>query len=211
MNNAAKGAITLGVTLLVGWLLGLGTGWHLWVRRQAPVTPIIQPAIHQADGSVVLETKPTEHPKPAQLVPTGAHVNQTIEATIHTSPVVVPLPHLPPGVQLPAFITVPGKDVTVDLSIVTMPNGQRRAVVSSPDGTVLKGMDIQEIGPPAPKLLKSAAGLVFGTTAWGDRAEGVFYDRDLAFARVGIEVTKNTYALANRVGWEVRGKVGIRF
>ena len=211
MSSLRNKIYVCSAVLLAGWLLGLGTGWHLWMRHQNQSAPIVTPAFHQADGSLVLATQPSQHPKPAQMIPAGAHVTQTVEAVIHTVPITIPLPSIPATPSLPSTITIPGRDVTVDLSIITTPNGQRRAVVSSPDGTVIKGVDIQEVGPPAPKLLKSAAGLVFGTTAWGDKAEGMFYDRDLAFVRVGIEVTKNTYAIANRTGWEVRGKVGIRF
>jgi hypothetical protein len=85
-------------------------------------------------------------------------------------------------------------------------------LVSSPDGTILDGIDIPvDPGPPQPRLLKWAAGVVYGSTAWGDTAKGVFLDRDFAFLRTGAELTRNSYAMANRQGWEIRARLGIRF
>ena len=69
----------------------------------------------------------------------------------------------------------------------------------------------EEVGPPAPKVLLNSAGVVYGASAWGDKAVGVYYDRDWKFIRYGGELTKNTYAVAGRVGWEVRAKLGVIF
>ena len=204
----------LAVSLVLGAIVGLTTGWKLWSLKRA--TPeVYAPAIRNEDKSLVLEKKPMADAKPAQQVPKGAVVERVVYVEVQ--------PHGPSGEVKP---TTPGSIVTepqvgpsslpstvrVDLTLYRLKDGTRRVVASSPDGDVVGGLDVPvEDAKPQPKELKWAAGGVYGTTAWGDKAVGVFLDRDIKFLRTGVELTKNTYALSSRTGWEVRAKVGIRF
>lgn len=216
LSDAKKGLITFSIVLFVGWLLGLGTGWKLWQTPPPVVHVTPKPEEHNADGSTVLAVQPAQNPQPAQHVPPGSHVESTISVTVqpHAQGPLQPLPTQP---TVPSSIPGPIErppcpPVTVDLTVYRDADGSRRVVVSSPDGTILKGIHIEnEVGPPAPKLLKNSAGLVAGNTAWGDKALGIYYDRDWKFIRYGGELTKNTYAIAGRQGWEIRGKIGINF
>jgi hypothetical protein len=61
-----------------------------------------------------------------------------------------------------------------------------------------------------PKERLWAVGGLVGTTAYGDKAVGAFVDRDFSVLRTGAEVTYNTYAMAQRQGWELRAKLGFR-
>ena len=212
LSDAQKGLITFTIVLVIGWLLGLGTGWKLWQTPPPVVHVTPKPQVNNPDGSVVLAVQPSQDMHPAHPVPPGSHVESVASVTVQ------PLPK-PPGVSPVAPGALPGSPlanpcppVTVDITVYRDPDGSRRIEVSSPDGKILKGIHIEnEMGPPAPKLLKNSAGLVMGNTAWGDKALGIYYDRDWKFIRYGGELTKNTYAIAGRQGWEIRGKIGINF
>lgn len=213
--------LALAFLFLAGCFSGLGLGWKLWQSKPGIPRPVPAPAVVQADGSVILAVKPEAKPQPKQELPAGAHVEHTISVTVQptaiapNSAIQAPLAgHSVDAQQLPA-VAQPCPPVRVDLTLFRMPDGTRRVAVSSPDGRILPGasLDIPEdvAGPRRPKLITQAAGFVYGTTAWGDKAVGAFYDRDFKFLRTGVELTKNTYAIANRQGWEIRGKIGITF
>lgn len=201
-------------SLVLGAIVGLTTGWKLWSPKKATQETSAL-AQRNEDHSLVLAKQPNAEAKPAQQVPKGAVVERVVYVEVQ--------PHGQPNVVPP---TVPGSTVTglqatsysmpspirVDLTLYRLQDGTKRVVASSPDGEVVGGLDVPvEAAKPVPKELKWAAGAVYGTTAWGDKSVGAFLDRDLAFARTGIELTKNTYALSSRTGWEVRAKLGIRF
>jgi hypothetical protein len=204
--------------LALGVVTGLLLGWKLWrpVRLQPETYARAQ---QQSDGSTLLERKPQPDATPAQVIPPGATVERIVRVIVapHAPPVeppaAIPEPNTPALVMglttpQPAFLIPP---LRVDLTLVRLQDLSRRVIASSPDGTVIGGVDIP-VEPSTPaKELKWAMGAVYGTTAWGDKAIGAFLDRDFAFLRTGAELTKNTYANAARPGWEFRAKFGIRF
>lgn len=206
-----KGLVLVSALLALGWLGGVGTGWHLWHTipgRDQAKPPVAAPSQQLPDGSVVLPVQPQAHPKPQQQLSAGSHVEHVVSVTVQPNAPVNPLPHVG-GVD-----PLPCPPVRVDLTLYRDPSDYRRVAASSPDGRVLPGASIdipEEVGPPAPKVLLNSAGVVYGASAWGDRAVGVYYDRDWKFIRYGGELTKNTYAVAGRVGWEVRAKLGVIF
>lgn len=195
---------------------GMGAGWMLWNPEKVKVQKVepAAPQVVQGDGSTILERQPNPNAKPAQHLPRGAKLDRVVEVVIQPNqPIVEPLR---PSDSDASIAVEPARPpcppVRVDLSMVEMPDHSTRVIVSSPDGTVLRGMDIPVRAPPAPpKVLKWAAGAVYGSTACGDTAKGAFIDRDFAFIRTGAEVTQNTYSNLNRQGWEFRAKLGIRF
>lgn len=209
-----KGLVLVLVLYVLGALSGLGFGWHFWRTKpsQADVKPPVNaPAQQLPGGGVVLQVQPQHNPQPAQQLPAGSHVEHVVSVTVQ------PTAHQPlqPLPGTPTVEPLPCPPVRVDLTLYRDSTGHRRVAASSPDGRVLPGASVDipdpEVGPPAPKPLLNSAGVVYGVTAWGDTARGVYYDRDWKFIRAGGELTKNTYAIAGRVGWEVRAKLGIIF
>src|ERR1035437_5398350 len=200
---------------------GMGAGWNLWSPERAKAPKIDPPAVQvvQGDGSTVLERKPDAAAKPVQQIPKGGTVVRVGHVTIQPNrPEASSVPSgsvaSVPSSPAQAHECPPCPPVRVDFSVIRMPDLSPRVIVSSPDGKVLDGVDIPvEAGPPAPtvKLLKRAAGVVYGTTAYGDISKGAFYDHDFGFIRTGAEITQNTYSSLNRQGWELRAKLGIRF
>lgn len=202
------------VSLVFGVIVGLTTGWKLWSPKKV-IQETSALAQRNEDHSLVLAKQPNAEARPAQQVPKGAVVERVVYVEVQ--------PHGPSNVVPPttsgstetAHQVVPSSlpsPIRVDLTLYRLQDGTKRVVASSPDGEVVGGLDVPvEAAKPVPKELKWAAGAVYGTTAWGDKSVGAFLDRDLAFARTGIELTKNTYALSSRTGWEVRAKLGIRF
>lgn len=204
----------LAVSLALGVTAGLTTGWTLWSPKKGRAE-VYAPAIRNEDKSLVLEKKPMADAKPAQQVPKGAVVERVVYVEVQPHGPSAVVPPTTPGstvTEPQATPSWPRSTVRVDLTLYRLTDGTRRVVASSPDGDVVGGLDVPvEDAKPQPRELKWAAGGVYGTTAWGDKAVGVFLDRDVKFLRTGAELTKNTYALSSRTGWEIRAKVGIRF
>ena len=211
MNNLTNtGKIAL-AALAVGTVMGLTLGWMLWrpapVKQEPPA-----PAIRQADHSQILERKPESHPAVPHQIPSGAKLEREIQVTVHPST----------GATLPTTGTspvAPGKPpdampcppVTVDLSLVRMPDKTRRVIASSPDGDVVGGLDVPVEAASAPRELKWAIGGLYGTKSEGGQTLGVFVDHDFAFLRTGAEVTRERYPSSSMNGWEIRARLGIRF
>ncbi|MBI5888195.1 MAG: hypothetical protein HZB82_05730 [Deltaproteobacteria bacterium] len=94
--------------------------------------------------------------------------------------------------------------MTVDLSVVKMPDDTRRVVASSPNGEVVGGVDIPvEAARPVPAVPKWAAGMSVNLL---DRMPGVFIDRDFGPFRMGAEINRVSGA-----GMDARVRVGVRF
>jgi hypothetical protein len=211
MTLTEKGVQVAWVASVIAALfLGMGLGWKL--RKPKPVHEVSAPAQRQSDGSLVLEKKPDAEAKPSQITPKGSVVERIVYVTVQPKP---PLPAIPgTGVTAPQALpsSHPCGPVRIDLTLYRNTDGTKRVVASSPDGDVTGGMDIPvEDARPVPKELKYSAGVVIGQSSNGDKAVGAIVTRDISFLRLGLEVTKNTYALPMRVGWEGRVSLSVRF
>ncbi len=156
-------------------LVGLGflAAWEIYRPKPAKAEPPAA-AVRQKDGSLELERAPSglatgapagSRPlKPAQELPKGAKVERLEEVTVDpypqgagdpgrtTSSVAAGIgtslnlaPSASPGA--PGSRACP--PVTVDLSLVRMPDQTRRVLASSPNGQVVGGLDVP-VDPPAP-------------------------------------------------------------
>lgn len=171
--------------------------WEMWGKPAPKVPEVYKPAIAQTDGSVVLEKKPDPGAVVKQQLPPGAKVERMASVTVQPRaatrvavPVAQPASNPVAQVQGPFFnySTAPCPPVTVDLSLVRMPDKTRRVIASSPDGAVVGGVDIpvDDAAPaPAPRLW--AAGIAADPLR---RIGGVFVDRDLGFLRLGVQVNQ---------------------
>lgn len=199
------------IALAAGCAAGLTLGWMLWRPTHVKPEPPA-PAIRQADGSLVAERSPQAHPAVPHQLPSGAKLERQVHVVVQpsargTGPTSGPSPE---GRAVPADAT-PCPPVTVDLSLVRMQDGTRRVVVSSPDGRVEQALDIPVERETRPKELKWAVGMVGGLKSEGGTTMGVFVDRDFAFIRTGVELTRERYPVNALNGWEIRARVGIRF
>lgn len=205
MTFDRKGIAAVASVLGIGIVLGLTLGWNLW----KPKPPAVERYAREetlTDGSKVFEKKPQADAKPSHEIPKGAVVERIIkveflpkEDTLHAN-----------GESQGTLRPVP-LPFTLDMSLVRMEDGTTRVVSHSNDVVITGGTDIPTVNVAEHTKHVWAAGAVYGATAWGDKAVGVFLDRDFAFVRTGVELTKNTYATPARVGWEFRGKIGITF
>lgn len=210
--------IVAGIAALLGALVGLGFGWKFWRstpgKREGSAAVVVLPS-----GDVMLGRDAGGSPKPATAVPPGAKVERIIRVVVKPSPgpstgETAPTNGSGPGTDAtpgpPSTATNPCPPVQVDLTLVRMPDKTRRVIASSHDGQVLPGssVDIPVDVADEPKVLKHAAGLVYGVNSAGGKSEGVFYDHDFKFLRTGAEVTRDTYSNI-ATGWSVRGKFGI--
>lgn len=184
----------------VGLMLaaGVALGWY-WFRP-APIVETAKPAEVQADGSTVLPRAPNPQAKPKHKTPKGAKVERTGQ--------IVAQPTTPPEIlACPGAPTCP--PVTIDTSLVRLPDGSRRVVVSSPDGQVLKGVDIPvETAQPPPDPPRWAIGLSVDPV---HQTPGLWVERDLWRARVGLDLNQTRQRVGGPTASEIRVRVGWTF
>lgn len=215
-TEAQGKAWIVAAVLVLAFGLGFGTAWKLYKPR-APKAETAAPAQRQADGSLVLERKPDAKARPAQELPKGAKVERIVQVTVQ--PKALPaLPGIPTPGPGPAAVPAsnPGQSasnprpIRVDLTLVRMPDQTRRVIASSPDGTVVGGVDIPEAPQPQPRVLKWAAG---GSWNPADHTYGAWLDRDAGPLRLGAELNQVRAAVTagGAVGYEARIQVGIRW
>lgn len=210
------------VLVAVGLVAGVGLGWRLFTPEPAPIeTPA--PEVRQGDGSVVLERAPDPAAKPAHEVPRGGTVERQVSVVVRPDPVTrprvdsqadsltepeaahPPVHNAPPGAQADTILC---PDVTVDLSLVRMPDRTRRVIASARGGTILGGLDIPVESPVEAKRLLWAAGAIW---APGSNAFGGFIHRDVGPLRVGLDVIQSSRPSIGRNALEARLLVGIRW
>lgn len=185
------------IVALAGTLVAAAAlGW--WLGQPEPVQETTAPAQHQADGSIVLERRPNPDARPKQQVPKKAKLERVAQVTVQPSAA-------PAGQPCPP--------VSVDMSLVRESDGSRRLLASSPDGTIVGGVDVpveSAASPAEPK--RWAAGL-----SWSPSSEtaGVWIERDVPLfsvaARVGLDLNQNRPTPSSTTEASVRLRVGIAF
>jgi hypothetical protein len=185
-------AIGVALAALVG---AAALGW--WLGQPKPVQETRAPAQRQADGSLVLGRRPDPHAQPRQQIPRKAKVERLAQVVVQPEAIAEDGKPCPP--------------VTVDMTLIREPAGDRRMLASSPDGTIVGGVDIpvESAMPPAePK--RWAAGLSWST----DQTAGVWIERDVPVfkwvVRAGAEVNQ-TRVGGYATGIEGRVRIGFAF
>lgn len=185
--------MTLYVKIAVAGLLtgGLAAGAIYWYSSRTKATPeVVAPAAAQSqpDGSVVLErmpeaSAPVAAAKPKAKLPKGSRVERQVSVTV--------------APKIPAQSAV-----TVDMSLVQDSAGGRRVVASSPDGTVVSGIDIPIERVLIPITRKWAAGVSCDAAhSCAIEQAGIWVDRDIGRVRLGVEGTRES----------ARIKIGLTF
>jgi len=198
ISNAKKGAIFTVALILFGFSAGMGLGWKLW-KPKPPIQETAAPAVRNSDGSLTVARTPETVAQAQQVfqtpvLPKGAKVERKIEVTVQpTQATQVPaLPQEGPAMSQNKAATPPevklGSPIRVDLTLVLMPDQTQRVIASSPDGTVVGGIDIPLVpDAPPPKQLKSAAGMELSLNPWGN-TKSLVAQHDWAFMRFGARV-----------------------
>ena len=136
---------------------GIGLGWKIF--RPKPLATVETPAAaaRQADGSLILERAPDANAKPAQQIPKGAKVEriERIQVRASSAPAAATAPTNGSGLPAAALTPALPSTTTVDLTLLRMPDESQRVVASSPDGTIVGGVDIPVSS--APREPKSTA------------------------------------------------------
>lgn len=193
-----------GAAAAVLLLIGVGIGYAIWGHPWAtPGGPA--PEKRQGDGSLVLERQPAkEPPKTPHAIPEGGHVERHVSVTVQPTGGRSGQPD--PSGQEPAGggQAAACGPVRVDLSLVRLEDGSARVVASSPDGEVTGGLDIPVARPGL--QLELTRPWATGVSYAGDRAWGVFVQRDIWRVRLGLEVNATTDG-----GSEARASVGWTF
>lgn len=221
MNTKVRFALDCGV-----FLVGLGLGYALY-QSICPKSETPAPAIRQADGSLILERRPAtlEEAKPKQAIPKGGKVERIVQVTVEPKQRVSARNLVEDTGSSSSSVlggskgTTPATGFTngsgsrqdsagacppvrVDLSLVRMKDKTRRVLASSPDGSVVGGIDVP---------IESAA--LAHEIRWNVQALAG-YDRFRARRVSGGSVTYQRSFLAGSIG--VIGEtafvgVGVRF
>lgn len=190
------------ITMLIFMVAFVGAvAW--WMSRPTPVQEPPAPAVRQIDGSLILQrqaTTPTARPK--QRIPPAAKVERVAQVIVQ------------PEAPAPAA-GQPCPPVTVDLSLIREPDGGRRILASSPDGQIVKGLDVpvEPIVLPAPEK-RWAAGVSWSPI---DSTSGIWIERDINLplvnlaARVGIDLNQSAGVHTSATGIDARLRIGIAF
>jgi hypothetical protein len=184
-------------TLVVALLVGAGAGW--WFSRPAAIVETAKPAETQKDGSKIAEVAPDAKAKPKHMTPKGAKVERIGQ--------VVAQGETPPEIAACTATRCP--PVTIDTSLVRLPDGSRRVIVSSPDGQVLKGVDIPvETAAPPPEPPKWAMGISIDPIR---QTPGIWVERDLWRIRLGAEINQTRLKVGGPSAPELRVRLGWTF
>lgn len=176
--------------------LMLGAAFLLSRCSTTPTPEPPAPAVHMADGSLLLErTAAQPIAKPPHQLPKGSRVERRMQITAKPKDA----PRVSAGGQLESA------PVTVDMSLVRMSDDTRRVIASSPDGEIVGGLDIPaEPAPEPPEPKRWAVGVYVNPVRPEER--GVWVDRDLGRLRVGAELGAGPGRQL-----EARVKVGLTF
>lgn len=196
-------AIPLGA-LALGVVAGLTLGWKLYRPKPLP-KETAAPAIHQTDGSMVLERKPEAKPEPRHELPKGSKLERQVSLEV--------LPSIPTGgPAIPGSGSLkPVEPIHIDLSLVKMQDGTQRVVASSTNGKIVGGLDIPvEPAKPEPKPFKWTAGALWNPS---ESTYGVFITRGVGPFVVGAQVYQQRLPVQIGGGTKVEGMiaVGIRW
>ena len=181
--TAKRGVQALAASLI--FVAGIGTGWMLW-RPKALKVETYAPGKWQGDGSLVLERKPQPDVRPAHEIPKGAKLERVVQVKVKprngTPTAATGTPGSGPANVLPEL-----PPVTVDLSLVRLPDQTRRVIASSPNGDVIGGVDIPVEAARPVRSLRWAAGYEFAVSTWG-KTHSIIVQRDLGPLRLGGRV-----------------------
>jgi hypothetical protein len=184
------------LVLVISALVGAAAlGW--WLGQPKPVQETAAPAQRQVDGSMVLERRPDPAAKPKQQIPPKAKLERVAQVTVQPSAA-------PAGEPCPP--------ISVDMSLVREEDGMRRLLASSPDGTIIGGVDVpvESAAPPA-EPLRWAAGLSWSHS---EQTGGVWIERDVPLfskaVRVGIDL-EQVRVDADAMGVDGRIRIGLAF
>ena len=159
------------------------------------------PAARQADGSLILERAPDAKAVPAQQIPKGAKVEriERIQVRASSAPAAATAPTNGSGLPAAALTPALPSTTTVDLTLLRMPDDTQRVVASSPDGTIVGGVDIPVSS--APREPKSTA---IGGYDLANKAYLAGYLHKLGPFQVGVVGTYSPLPKFNAfvvVGW----------
>ena len=131
---------------------GIGLGWKIFRPKPVATVEVALPAQRQTDGSLILERAPDANAKPAQQIPAGAKVERiekiVVRPTAPSTSAAATAPTNGSG-QLAAGPIPALPSTTVDLTLLRMKDDTQRVVASSPDGTIVGGVDIPVSSAPA--------------------------------------------------------------
>ena len=180
---------------------GIGLGWKIFRPKPVATVEVAMPAARQADGSLILERAPDAKAVPAQQIPKGAKVEriERIQVRASSAPAAATAPTNGSGLPAAALTPALPSTTTVDLTLLRMPDESQRMVASSPDGTIVGGVDIPVSS--APREPKSTA---IGGYDLANKAYLAGYLHKLGPFQVGVVGTYSPLPKFNAfvvVGW----------
>lgn len=197
--------LILGLVTVIALIAAAAFGW--WLGQPEPVVETPAAEQRQADGSVVLERKPDANAKPRQETQNGSKVERVGRVTVQPRAKAGK-----PGHESKPDQQTPCPPVSVDWSLVREADGGRRFLASSPDGTIVGGVDIPvETAAPQPAPKRWAAGVSWSVS---DDTVGIWIERDVPLfgsaLRVGVDL-QQVRTQQTTTGADLRLRLGLAF
>lgn len=185
------------IALIIGLLGGFALGWKVYHKDVSTqkTTEHAADSTRQKDGSLILQKVVDTIIEPAQIIPKNVFVDRIIKVVVTDTMWRDP-------VNVNGELKCPPCTTQVDLTIVKdKKKNERRIIASSPDGTVVAGIDVpyEEIPPvknPLWTLGISGSYDVINNT----KRVGLYVDKTVGPFRLGGELG----------GWKQQAYVGAR-
>ena len=185
------------IALVIGLIGGYAIGWGVYHQDNTtrPSTEHSADSSRQRDGSLIIEKVVDTFVTPAQIIPKNVYVERIIKVTVTDTMWRDP-------VNVNGELKCPPCTTQVDLSIVKdKKKNERRVIASSPDGTVVAGIDVPiEESAPVKKhpwtIGVSGSYDVINNT----KRVGAYIDRTVGPFRIGGELG----------GWKEQAYLGAR-
>lgn len=204
--------------ILISVIVTLALSWQLW-KPELPVPEVSKPEVKQDDGSIIVEKKPDAAAKTTVKIPKKSTVERIIKFTVQAKTPVSTITgkvevteRATQEVMSKASMQDTSPEATlicppVDVEMVLVRNeDETRSVIIKSDGTIINALDIPV---EAAKRIESqpvwAVGAVIDPFK---QTFGAFVDRDLGFARLGLQLNQRSQG---DIPNEVWVKAGIRF
>ncbi len=194
MNEGTKSAL---IAVPLGLIIAVAAAGGYFLGQPKQIVETAKPAEVQKDGSQVVERKADAKAKPKHMIPKGAKVDR-IEQIVAQGAT--------PD-EIKACTDVPCPSVTVDLTVVTMDDGTKRVVASSPNGSILSAVDIAVAKAVLIEPKPWAAGVSADPIK---QTLGVWVERDIGRVRLGIDLNQ-TRPTPFSMALEGRVRLGMTF
>lgn len=187
------------ICIIVGLLGGLTLGWKIYDHpHNGKTVEVNADSVRQGDGSLIIKRVVDTIVEPAQIITKNVYVDRVVQVVVVDTTKRTPFLNDKNQYECPPCTT------TVDLTLVRdKKTNMARVIASSPDGTVVSGIDVPMNAPVVSKDHPWSVGVVGSYDVINNTNRvGAYIDRKLGPFRVGAELGgwKNQAYIGTKLG-----------